>query len=30
MEKIYKYYEIAVSKDSYEVCIDTVLQNNCQ
>ena len=30
MEKVcYKYYEIAVSEDSYGVRIDTVSQNNC-
>ena len=28
MEKIYKYYEIAVSEDSYRMRIDTVSQNN--
>ena len=28
MEKIYKYYEIAVSEDSYRMRIDTVPQNN--
>ena len=26
MEKVYKYYEIAVSEDSYRVYIDTVSQ----
>ena len=29
MEKGYKYYEIAVSEDSYRVYIDAVSQNNC-
>ena len=29
MEKVYKYYEIALSENSYRVRIDTVLQNNC-
>ena len=29
MEKVYKYYEIAVSGNSYGVRIDTVPQNNC-
>ena len=24
MEKVYKYYEMAVSEDSYEVRVDTV------
>ena len=28
MEKFYKYYEIAVSEDSYEVHIDTVHIND--
>ena len=28
MEKVYKYYKIAVSEDSYRVHIDTVSQNN--
>ena len=27
MKKVYKYYEIASSEDSYKVCIDTVSQN---
>ena len=29
MEKVYKYYEIAVSDNSYGVRTDTVPQNNC-
>ena len=29
MEKAFKYYQIAASEDSYRVCIDTALQNNC-
>ena len=29
MGKVYEYYEIAVSEDSYRVRIDTVSQNNC-
>ena len=29
MEKVYKYYKIAVSEDSYGVRIDTMPQNNC-
>ena len=29
MEKVYKYYEIAASKDSSRVRIDTVSINNC-
>ena len=29
MEKSYKYYQIAASEDSYRLCIDAVLQNNC-
>ena len=29
MEKVYEYYEIAVSDDSYRVRIDTVSENNC-
>ena len=28
MEKVYRYYQIASSEDSYKVCIDTVSQNN--
>ena len=28
MEKVYKFYEIAVSEDSHIVHIDTVSQNN--
>ena len=27
--KVYKYYEIAASEDSYRVCSDTVAQNKC-
>ena len=29
MEKVYEYYEIAVSEDCYRVRIDTVSQDNC-
>ena len=29
MEKIYKYYEIAASEDTYRVSIDTASKNNC-
>ena len=29
MEKIYEYYEITASEDSYRVRRDTVAQNNC-
>ena len=29
MEKVYKYYEIAASEDSYRVRIDTASLNNC-
>ena len=29
MEKVYKYYEIAVSEDSHEVRNDSVSQNGC-
>ena len=29
MEKVYKYYEIAASEDSYRVRSDTVAQSNC-
>ena len=28
MEKVYRYYQIASSQDSYRVCIDTLSQNN--
>ena len=28
MEKVYKYYKIAASEDSYKVRIDTVSLNN--
>ena len=30
MEKVYKYYEIAASEDSYRVRTDTGSLNNCQ
>ena len=29
MQKIFKYYQIAASEDSYRVYIEAVLQNNC-
>ena len=29
MEKVYKYYKVAISEDSYRVHIDSVTQNNC-
>ena len=29
MDKLYKYYEIAASEDSYRVRSDTVAQNYC-
>ena len=29
MKKVYKYYKIAASEDSYRVRSDTVTQNNC-
>ena len=29
MEKALKYYQIAATENSYSVCIDAVLQNNC-
>ena len=29
MEKVFKYYQIAASEDSYRVCIEAVMQNNC-
>ena len=29
MEKVFKYYEIAVSEDSYGMRIDAVSQSNC-
>ena len=29
MEKVFKYYQIAASEDSYSVHIDAVFQNNC-
>ena len=29
MEKVYKFYEIASSENSYRVCIDIVSENNC-